>query len=502
MRRDYATSNTLHPEAFESDGIGGDMAEELMFQPATDLAEAIRSKEVSSRELVEAAYEAIGRLNGDLNAFVTLCEERALAEADRIEASDDRPLAGVPIAIKDLGPLTEGVRTSFGMKMLGDWVPDHDSAIVRRLRGAGAIVVGKTNTPELGLLPVTEPERFGPARNPWDRSRTPGGSSGGSACAVAAGMVPLAHGNDGGGSIRIPASCCGLVGLKPARGRVSMAPDAAELVGGLAIDGVLSRTVADTAVSLDLLAGYETGDPYWAPAPSAAFAEAPGRDPGKLRIGWTAEAPNRVPVHPDCEAAAREAAALLESLGHEVEEAAPDWFDENYVPFFVTLWAAACAAQVQEIGLLMGGKRLERLEPLTRELHDEGYKISAPDLIVTLDYMRGLSRRIVAFWDDYDVLVTPTLAQPPLEIGALQPDSGEPTTRMLEKAGDFVPFTPAFNVTGQPAISLPLHQSAEGLPIGVQLVGPPIGEELLLSLAARIEEARPWADRRPELAVA
>jgi amidase len=478
------------------------MTEDLMFRPARELAAMVHSGEVSARDLVEAAYEAIARLNGGLNAFVTLSEDRALAEADSVKPGDDRPLAGVPIAIKDLGPLTEGIRTTFGTRLLGEWVPDHDSALVRRLRNAGAIIVGKTNTPEFGLLPVTEPERFGPARNPWDRSRTTGGSSGGSAGAVASGMIPLAHGNDGGGSIRIPASCCGLVGLKPSRGRVSMAPDYSELVGGIGVDGVLSRTVADTATALDIMAGYEPGDPYWAPDPATSFCEAAEREPGKLRIAWSAKAPNGVAVDPDCETAAQEAATALESLGHDVEEAAPDWFDDDYVPTFIKIWAAGCSAQVTEIGALLGGVDVDKIEPLTRELYEQGEEISAAELIVALDYLHSLARRIVSFWDHYDVFVTPTLAQSPIEIGALDPNPGEPATAMIEKSAEFVPFTPAINVTGQPAISLPLHQSAEGLPIGVQLVGPPAGEELLLSLSAQIEEERPWAGRRPELAAA
>src|SRR5438270_999720 len=224
------------------------MANDLMFRPAVELAAMVRGGEVGSRELVESAYEAIERRNAELNAFVTLCEERALAEADAIEPGDERPLAGVPIAVKDLVALTEGIRTAMGMRAMGDWVPEDDSALVRRLRSAGAIIVGKTNTPELGILPVTEPDRFGPARNPWDPSRTTGGSSAGSAGAVASGMVPIAHANDGGGSIRIPASCCGLVGLKATRGRVSLAP-LGEFVGGIAIEGVVSRTVLDTAAA-------------------------------------------------------------------------------------------------------------------------------------------------------------------------------------------------------------------------------------------------------------
>jgi amidase len=478
------------------------MANDLMFRSATELAGLVRSGEVTSRELVESSYEAIGRLNDELNAFVTLCEDRALAEADAVQPGDERPLAGVPIAIKDLGPFTEGIRTTFGTKLLGDFTPDHDSALVRRIREAGAIIVGKTNTPEFGLVPVTEPDRFGPARNPWNSGHTTGGSSGGSACAVASGMVPLGHANDGGGSIRIPASCCGLVGLKPSRGRVSMGPDFAELVGGIGIDGIVSHTVADTATVLDIISGYETGDPYWAPDPSAPFAEALGRDPGKLRIAWSTRAPNDVPVHPECEAAAHALLETLESLGHEVTEDAPDWFDDSYVPNFLAIWAAGLSSQLMEIEALMGGLDLDQVEPLSRALYEEGKRISGAELVVMLNQLRSLSRRIIAFWDDYDVFVTPTLAQLPLEIGALNPGPGEPATVMMEKAAAFTPFTPIFNVTGQPAISLPTHQSAEGLPVGVQLAGPPVGEELLLSLSAQLETATPWKDRRPELAAA
>jgi amidase len=478
------------------------MANDLMFRPAIELAGLVRSGEVSARELVESSFETIGRLNDELNAFVTLCEDRALEEADAIQPGDERPLAGVPIAIKDLGPFTEGIRTTFGTRLLGDFTPDHDSALVRRIRAAGAIIVGKTNTPEFGLVPVTEPERFGPARNPWNVDHTTGGSSGGSSCAVASGMVPLGHANDGGGSIRIPASCCGLVGLKPSRGRVSMAPDYAELVGGIGIDGVVSHTVADTAAVLDIISGYETGDPYWAPDPSAPFAEAVGRNPGKLRIAWSTKSPNGVPVHPECEIAARELVETLQSLGHEVTEDAPDWFDDSYVPNFLAIWAAGLSSQLMEIEAMMGGLDLDQVEPLSRALYEEGKRISGAELVVMLNQLRALTRRIVAFWDDYDVLVTPTLAQLPLEIGALNPGPGEPATVMMERAAAFTPFTPIFNVTGQPAISLPTRQSAEGLPVGVQLAGPPVGEELLLSLSAQVETATPWQDRRPELAAA
>jgi amidase len=477
------------------------MAYDLMFRPAAELAGMVRRGEVTSRELVEAAYEAIEQRNGELNAFVTLCEERALAEADAVEAGDERPLAGVPIAVKDLVALTGGIRTAMGMRAMGDWVPQEDSALVRRLRGAGAIIVGKTNTPELGILPVTEPDRFGPARNPWDPSRTTGGSSGGSAGAVASGMVPIAHANDGGGSIRIPASCCGLVGLKGTRGRVSLAP-LGEFVGGIAIEGVVSRTVRDTAVAFDILAGYEPGDPYWAPDPSAPFAEAVERAPGSLRIAFSAVAPNGVPVDEDCVTATRETAELLESLGHTVLEA-PALSDEGYIDNFIKIWMAGTAQEIHTYGRLIGRPLdVSKLEPLTQQMIELAAGYSAVDYLEALEYLQLLARRIVGFWSDYDILVTPTLAQPPIPIGALRPKEGEEPIKMLENSAGFVPLTPVFNVTGQPAISLPVATSPDGLPIGVQLVGAPAAEELLLSLSAQLETARPWAGRRPELVAA
>jgi amidase len=474
-----------------------EMSPESLSRPATEQAELVRSGEVSSRELVEESLRAIEALNDELNAFVTTSAERALAEADAVQPGDDRPLAGVPIAVKDLIALTEGIRTTNGMEAMGDWVPSIDSATVRKLRAAGAIVVGKTNTPELGILPVTEPDRFGPSRNPWDTSRTTGGSSGGSAAAVASGMVSLAHGNDGGGSIRIPASCCGLVGLKPSRGRVSWAPEWTEGAIGLPTDGVLSRTVLDTAVALDLIAGYEPGDSFLVPPPSAPFAEAAGRDPGRLRVGFTLEAPNGAPVDPDCQQAVRDAVELLETLGHEVDEADLPR-DEGYVENFVKVWVGGTEDELHTFERWLGGP-LDRskLEPLTAQMAEISSALPATELLGAMDYLRRLSRVVLEFWTDHDVLVTPTLAKPPIEIGALRPADGEPPIQMLLNSAAWVPFTPVFNVTGQPAMSLPLHQSGEGLPIGVQFVGAPAAEELLISLAGQLEQAHPWAERRP-----
>ncbi len=461
----------------------------------------VREGECSSRELVEAALDAAERLGDELNAFTHVARERALADADGIGRGDDRPLAGVPIAVKDLLAPVAGMPMTWGSAAMRDYVPREDGSVVRRLRRAGAIVIGKTNTPELGILPVTEPDAYGPSRNPWDTERTTGGSSGGSAAAVAAGIVSLAHGNDGGGSIRIPASACGLVGLKPSRGRVSMQPLWTEGGVGLPIDGALTRTVLDTAVALDVLAGYEPGDAFVVPPPHQPFADAAGHAPARLRVAFTTAAPNNAPVDADVERAVRNTAALLESLGHSVEEAAPEVDSDHYVENFVKVWIGGTGEELHTLGELRGtAVELDEVEPLTRQMKEISDAMSATDYLVALDYLRRISRSILRFWDDYDVLVTPTLTRPAIPLGALDSQPGEEPVQRLLKSADWVPFTPVWNVTGQPAISLPLAQSDGGLPIGVQFVGALATEEVLLSLAAQLEEARPWADRRPEVA--
>ena len=472
-----------------------------MFLSALEQARLVREGGVTARELVEASLAAIESLDGELNAFVHLTADEALAAADQVQAGDPRPFAGVPIAIKDLLALTAGVPTRFGMRASGDYVPSEDSHTYRRLRESGLIMVGKTSTPELGILPVTEPELFGPTRNPWDTTRTPGGSSGGSATAVAAGTTGIGYANDGGGSIRIPASCCGLVGLKPSRGRISVGPRWAEVVAGFVAEGVVTRTVADTAAALDVMSGPEPGDPYWAPPPSAPFADAVGREPGKLRVAYLIDAPNGAPVHEHCAAAAREAIELLESLGHEVEEASFDIDGDAYVEHFVKVWMAVTGEEIRDYEKMFGRAiDPDELEPLTRQMQEVANQVSATDYLESLAWLRAMSRQVVDVWSGIDVLITPTLAQPPIEIGALTPGPDEPAIQMLLNSAGWVPFTPLWNVTGQPAMSIPLVQSPDGLPIGVQLVGAPAGEELLLSLGAQIETARPWADRRPQLA--
>ena len=472
---------------------------ELLFKPAGELALLIRSGELSSRELVEASLARIDALQPELNAFCHVDHEGALAAAGAVEAGDSRPFAGVPIAIKDTAPVA-GLPFSFGSDLFSGFTPQHDAFLVRRLRDAGFVVVGKTSLPEFGILPVTEPRRFGPTRNPWDTERTPGGSSGGSAAAVAAGMVPLAHGSDGGGSIRIPASCCGLVGLKPSRGRISRGPEQGD--DFLVQDGVLTRTVAETAELLDVLAGYETGDATWAPPPSDPFAAAAAREPGRLRVGVTRQPPIEAELDPDCDRAVAEAADLLSSLGHEVEEVDAPWAGEDLLSVFTMVFGTPVGMAMVFGGMVTGREPSEELvEPLTWMMWN-GLKERGPvDYLLARTQLTAYSRAIVALWDDYDVVLTPALAEPPVRIGEIDSCSDEPWED-FRRSGQFTPYTAIFNVTGQPAISLPLTRTESGLPIAVQLAGRPADEATLLRLGAQLEAERPWAARRPEPAAA
>jgi amidase len=466
-----------------------------LFQPATELAGLVRAGEVNSRELTEAVLDRIEALDGELNAFVHVDAEGALATADAIGAGDDRPFAGVPIAVKDTAAVA-GMPYTLGSDAFGDFVPAHDAFAVRRLREAGFVIVGKTNLPEFGILPVTEPRRFGPTRNPWDTERTPGGSSGGAAAAVAAGMVPLAHGSDGGGSIRIPAACCGLVGLKPSRGRISRGPDQGDDL--LVQDGVLTHTVADTAALLDVLAGYEPGDSTWAPTPAEPFAAAAAREPGRLRIGWTTTAPVDAPLDPLCERAVHDAAELLASLGHEVDEVQAPWTGQSLFEVFTMVFGTPIAMGLFFGTQVTGREPVEELvEPLSWRIWEGVRQRSALDYLLARTQLGAFTRGVVALWNDYDVVMTPALAQRPVRIGEIDACSAEPMED-FRRSGEFTPYTAIFNVTGQPAISVPLFQGEDGLPLGVQLAGRPAGEGKLLSLAAQLELARPWSGRRPE----
>jgi amidase len=471
---------------------------ELMFKPATELAAIVRSGEVSSRELVQASLDSIEALNGDLGAFIHLDPEGALAAAEAVEAGDERPFAGVPIAIKD-GAAVRGMPMAAGSDLFGDFVPQHDAFVVRRIREAGFVLVGKTNLPEFGILPVTEPRRFGPTRNPWDTGRTPGGSSGGAAAAVAAGLVPIAHGSDGGGSIRIPAACCGLVGLKPSRMRVSRGPEIGD--DFLVQDGVLTRTVAETAELLDLLAGYEAGDANWAPPPSEAFAAAAGREPGRLRVGVTVIPPLDAPVDPQAEQAVRDAADLLGELGHEVEEVEAPWQagGEELELAFTRVFCTGIAMAAYFGGMVSGREPTrELIEPLSWEIWRGVNEYGGLDYSLAKLRLEAHTREVLSIWSNHDVLLIPALAERPVRIGEIDGCSDDPWED-FRHSGRFTPFTAIFNVTGQPAISLPLFHGDDGLPLAIQLVGPPAGEDVLLSLGAQLEAARPWAHRRPAL---
>jgi amidase len=473
---------------------------ELMFRPATELAAMVHAGEVSARELVQAALDRIEERNGQLNAFVDLDPEGALAAADRVRPGDERPFAGVPTAVKNNRPV-RGMRLTYGCRLMERHVADYDHNVTRRLRDAGFIFVGTTTLPEYGILPTTEAELFGPTRNPWDLNRTPGGSSGGAAAAVASGMLPVAHGNDGGGSIRIPAACCGLVGLKPARGRISAAPELGESF--LTTDGMLTRTVADTAAILDVLAGYEPGDATWAPAPLEPFAAAAARAPRPLRIAATTYPPvEDAVVDPVCAEAVADASALLRSLGHEVEDVEPPWQDESTREIFGAVFSNHIALSVAYSGTVAGREpSAEDMEPMSWAIYSMIRGVDAIRGMAASVQLQAMARQIVSFLLAYDVLLTPALAERPLPIGTLDTAAPEPMATFT-RSGLFTPFTPVFNATGQPGISVPLYEGEDGLPLGVQLVGRPAAEGELLALAAQLEEARPWADRRPPVAVA
>ena len=463
---------------------------DVLYRPATELADLVRRGEVTSRELVEASLRRIGAVDDRVNAFVDVDADGALTVADAIEPGDERPFAGVPIAIKTEFP-TAGLLSTLGSNLFGDFRPDHDAHAVRRLREAGFVVVGTTNMPEMGIMPVTEPHRFGPTRNPWDLERTPGGSSGGSSAAVAAGMVPIAHGSDGGGSIRIPAACTGLVGLKPARNRISRGPEVGE--HWLTVQATLTRTVADTAAVLDVMAGYELGDANWAPPPAEAFAASAAREPRPLRVALTTTPPVDCDVDPACAQAARDAGELLASLGHEVEETTPEWQVPGLGAMFLSAFGSSIA-----LAVLYGGMVAQReptaadVEPMTWSIFQHGMEVNAVSYLAAVAQLQGFARGFMSFFTDYDVLLTPSLATPPVPIGEYDTNLG---MEEWGRTAQFTPFTAIANVTGQPAISLPLFQGEEGLPLGVQIFGPPAGEGLLLSLASQLEAARPWADR-------
>jgi len=469
----------------------------LAFMSAIELAARIRDGSFTAAEALDAALRRIDAIDPDLGTFIEVDGDRALAEAQAIAPDDQRPFAGVPFAVK-ANTAAAGLCMNFASSFLAGHRPTYNAYLVRRLREAGFVIVGTTNMSEFGILPTTEPRHTGPTCNPWDTSRSPGGSSGGSAAAVAAGLVPVAHANDGGGSLRIPAACCGLVGLKPSRGRISRGPDLGDSY--LASDGVLSRTVADTALLLDVLAGYEPGDATWAPRPAEPYTLAMRRNPGRLRIAVTVANAFEVDADPEVVHGVHEAASLLRDLGHDVVEDSPAMPAPDSLDIFLQVFGPGIALAIA-LGERLEGRppEDEEIEPLSRAVLDHANELPSTAYLTAVAQLQLLARGTVAFFADYDLLLTPVLAARPLPIGELHGCGSEPLDD-LRRSGTFAPYTALFNVTGQPAISIPIGFGEDGLPTAVQLVGHPLGEETLLQVASQIETARPWARHRPTLA--
>ena len=482
---------------------------------ATSLAELVRTGQVSARELVLASIENIEELNPKLNAVVHKMYDRAL---DQARSPVDGPFAGVPFMLKDLLSWYAGEPITSGSRLFKGWIPPHDTEMVKRYRLAGVIVVGKTNTPEFGLTPYTEPELFGPTVNPWNTSLTTGGSSGGSAAAVASGMVPWAGGGDGGGSIRIPASCCGIFGLKPTRGRTPAGPVAGEHWQGAAIEHCLTRSVRDSAAMLDAISGPDVGAPYWAAAPERPFLEEVEQPTGKLRIAFTSKPLLGHSVHDDCKAALADAVSLLESLGHDLIESEPPADRERFNRAFLTMVCGEIHADLKDAEKLVGRAATPAdVEYTTWALNLLGGSISAGEFVFAEHYLRSSARRMGEFFENFDLLLTPTMSVPPFPTGSLQPPAHERTLikflgrlragnvlkllgaleKSAEKVFDVIPYEPLFNVSGQPAMSVPLYWNAQNLPIGVHFVGRYGDEATLFRMASQLEQARPWMNRRP-----
>jgi amidase len=472
---------------------------DLAWLDATEQAALVRRGEVSPKELVEAAIERVERLNPQLDAVIrTRYDAARAAAADPAPDATTGPFHGVPMLLKDLGCHIAGEPTAHGVGALHDVAQPVTSYLWESFRRAGFIALGRTNVPELGSTVTTEPLSFPPARNPWNREHSTGGSSGGSAAAVASGMVAVAHANDGGGSIRIPASECGLVGLKPTRGRVSSGPELGESWAGGSIDGVVTRTVRDTAAVLDLIGVPMPGDPYVAPPFARPLAEEVGAEPGRLRIGFVDHFDSPYYLDdPQCREAVAGAGRLLESLGHHVEPSFPQaMVEEEFSPHFVTLIAPDTELELREYEALLGRPlRDEELEPRNRGYRVAG-SLSAVDYLAARAWMSGWARRVAGWWGDHDLLLTPTVAAPPPPLGWFTAEGPE---REGARIASFIPYTAQFNMTGQPAVSLPLHWSPDGLPVGVQLVAAFGREDLLIRVAAQLEQAQPWAGRRPPI---
>lgn len=492
--------------------------DEYLAHDATGLAERVRTGDVTALELLEIALTRIEALNPQVNSVVRSMEADARRDAARPPSG---PFAGVPFLAKDLTTMYAGHPTSAGSRFMKNHVVARDSELATRVRASGVSVTGKTNTPEWGIVPVTESELWGPCLNPWDTRLSPGGSSGGSAAAIATGMVPMAGGGDGGGSIRIPASCCGLFGLKPTRGRTPTGPDRGQLWRGAAVEHVLTRSVRDSAVMLDATHGPDLGAPFEIAPPTRPFAEEVGAKPGRLRIAWTTEPTVDIAVHPDCIAAVHDAVTLLTELGHELVEAHPPVDGASFARSFLTIVASELGADLTDASKVIGRRpRRSELEPATWALGLLADALSAHDFARALRHMESIGRDVGVFFADYDMMLTPTLSTPPPAIGTIGPTKAEKkqlsflgmfgSGRVIKAAGlidkaadttlDFIPWTPIYNVTGHPAMSVPLFWNEAGLPIGVHFVGHASDEAALFRLAGQLEQARPWFDRLPAMA--
>jgi len=461
------------------------------------LGELVRRREVSALELLEAAIARAEAVNPQINAIVYRAYDQARAAATAF-ASAEQPFAGVPLLLKDILGDCVGMPTRLGSASIPPIPWPADSYLVARLKRAGFIPFGKTNVPEFGLPPFTESKLYGPARNPWDLSRTPGGSSGGSAAAVAAGVVPVAHANDGGGSIRIPAACCGLVGLKPTRGRNSLGPFIGDLMSGLVAEHVVSRTVRDTAAALDATAGHMTGDPYAAPPPAQSFLAALGTPPRKLRIAFTTK-PSIGPLDPEVIAATEATAKLCAELGHEVEEAAYVLDTATAAPAFFAVYAAGLASTIDTVARLTGRTPAPGdVEAMSWNFYESGRAITASQYLSAVTVLQQAGRSFATFFEHRDVWLTPTVGQLPFPVGLI--DTNDPKATLGDpRIVGFAHCNGLYNVSGQPAISLPLQVSSSGLPIGMMFGGRSGEEALLLQLAAQLEVAQPWSGRRPKL---
>jgi amidase len=462
------------------------------------LGELVRKREITPLELLDEAISRAERVNGTINALVYKFYDRA-REAARAVRTATGAFEGVPFLLKDLLGDCQGVPTRFASRYVPELPALADSELVARYKRAGLIPFAKTNAPEFGLPPVTEPQLYGPARNPWNPAHTPGGSSGGSAAAVAAGIVPLAHANDGGGSIRIPAACCGLVGLKPTRARNSLAPLLGDIMSGLVVEHVVSRTVRDSAAALDATAGYVPGDPYVAPAKARSYLEEVGTPPPRLKIAFSTLGLSGEPPDPECAEAAVQAAKLCAGLGHHVEEDAPRIEFAEVGPAFLTVYAAGHGAVIETVKQVTGREPTpDLLESMTWNLYETSRRASAAQYLLAVGTLQTLSRRMAAFFEKYDVWLAPALGLRPLRVGAI--DFTSPTATILnDTIARFAYINPLYNVSGQPAISLPLYWTGDGLPIGA-LFGARFGDEAtLFRLAGELEGARPWASRKPPL---